>query len=79
MTANKADYEPTVIEPAKRSAHPISEQEIETALSYMRKAKKPYIFVGGGAVISGASEELKKFVFKDIGVKKTLLNTIILK
>ena len=27
-------------------------------------AKKPYIFVGGGAVISGASEELKEFAGK---------------
>ena len=27
----------------------------------IREAKKPYIFVGGGAVISGASEELAKF------------------
>ena len=30
----------------------------------IKAAKKPYIFVGGGAVISGASEELKKFVEK---------------
>ena len=62
VTANKADYEPAAIEPAVRSAHPISENDIETALSYMKQAKKPYIFVGGGAVISGASEELKRFV-----------------
>lgn len=62
VTANKAEYESVAIEPAVRSAHPISEQELETALAYMRQAKKPYIFVGGGAVISGASEELKKFV-----------------
>ena len=27
----------------------------------IRDAKKPYIFVGGGTVISGASEELAKF------------------
>ncbi len=62
VTANKTDYESVTIEQTPRSAHPISEKEIETAISYMKKAKKPYIFVGGGAVISGASEELKRFV-----------------
>ena len=30
----------------------------------IRDAKKPYIFVGGGTVISGASEELAKFAEK---------------
>lgn len=62
VTSNKADYEPEVIDPAPCRAHSVSEQELETALAYMKNAKKPYIFVGGGAVISGASEELKKFV-----------------
>ena len=62
VTANKTDYAPVAIEKAPRSAHPISEAEIETALTYMKKAKRPYIFVGGGAVISGASKELKRFV-----------------
>lgn len=62
VTANKADYEPEVIDPAPCRAHSVSEQELETALAYMKNAKKPYIFVGGGAVISGASEELRKFV-----------------
>ena len=28
----------------------------------INKAKRPYIFVGGGAVLSGASEELTEFV-----------------
>ena len=62
VTANKADYTPVSIEKTPRSAHPISEQEIETAVTYMKKAKRPYVFVGGGAVISGASEELKTFL-----------------
>lgn len=61
VTANKADYEKAA--PLQTiGAHPISDQEIDTAVAYMKQSKKPYIFVGGGAVISGASEELKKFV-----------------
>lgn len=62
VTAAQAEYEPAVIGPAVRSTRPVLEQELETALAYMKNAKKPYIFVGGGAVISGASEELRKFV-----------------
>ena len=62
VTANKTDYEAAVPVHTPRSAHPISENEIETALSLIKKAKKPYVFVGGGAVISEASGELKQFV-----------------
>lgn len=62
VTANKTDYEAAVPAHTPRSAHPISENEIETALSLIKKAKKPYVFVGGGAVISEASGELKQFV-----------------
>lgn len=61
VTANKADYEAALAEQTD-GAHPVSEQEIDTAITYIRQSKKPYIFVGGGAVISGASEELKQFV-----------------
>ena len=37
----------------------MTEADLEQA-AYIRHAKKPYIFVGGGAVISGASEELTR-------------------
>ena len=40
----------------------ITEEDLNKAVKMIQKAKKPYIFVGGGVVISGASEELKKFV-----------------
>ena len=30
----------------------------------MHEAKKPFVFVGGGVVLSGASEELARFVHK---------------
>ncbi len=36
------------------------EKDVDTAVSMIKAAKKPYIFVGGGAVISGASEELRE-------------------
>jgi acetolactate synthase-1/2/3 large subunit len=62
VTANKASYHKAEIKEAQLPEHPVSEELLENALHYIRKAKKPYIFVGGGAVISGASQELKKFV-----------------
>ena len=42
----------------------ITEESLEKAVELIEKAKKPFIFVGGGAVISGAAKELKEFVKK---------------
>ena len=36
----------------------------ETAVRMIRESEKPYIFVGGGAVLSEASKELYEFVKK---------------
>ena len=61
-TAAKCEYEPQEVELPARVSHTIKDEDIERALRRIRKAKKPFIFVGGGAVISEASEELRKFV-----------------
>lgn len=61
VTANKTEYEKADI-PEVKPVKAVCEEEIETALSMIEKAGKPYIFVGGGAVLSGASEELRTFV-----------------
>lgn len=39
-----------------------SEERIDKAVSMIRKAKKPFIYVGGGAVIGNASEEVRRLV-----------------
>lgn len=61
-----AEYEYTSQEPApiERQTDTIREEDIETALEMIRKSQKPFIFVGGGAVLSGASEELKVLAHK---------------
>lgn len=64
VTANVTEYERKMIEPYKPDTSHISEKEIDTAVEMIRKSKRPYIFVGGGAILSGASEELKEFVDK---------------
>ena len=42
----------------------MNEEGIARAMSMLEASEKPYVFVGGGAVLSGASEELKVFVEK---------------
>lgn len=63
VTANLAEYVKT--EPLEvKSVSNIRDEDIETALEMIEHAEKPYIFVGGGAVLSGASEELFQFAHK---------------
>lgn len=64
VTANVIAYEKKIIKPYKPDTANISEKEIETAVQMIQKAKRPYVFVGGGAILSGASNELKEFVDK---------------
>ena len=64
VTANKTEFHPIEILPIERFSEDITEEALQTAVSMIQNAKKPYIFVGGGAVISGASPELMEFVEK---------------
>ncbi len=64
VTANKAEYKPMPAEPVKRYTDTITEEALDTAVHMIEKAKKPFIFVGGGAVLSEASKELLEFVDK---------------
>ncbi len=73
-TADKAEYQRQVPEPIERSQEQIDDAVIEDVARLLRKAKKPMIFVGGGAVLSGASEELMDFAEKvDAPVCDTLM------
>jgi len=60
VTAAKCEYEPVVIEKAIVE-NTISEEEFAKVISYIAEAKKPYIYLGGGAVISGAEKEVAEF------------------
>ncbi len=51
-----------------------TQEEMQNALSLLRNAKKPFIYVGGGAVISGAYKEVREFAGKlDAPVCDTLM------
>ncbi len=60
-TGAKAEYEYKKPKPVPRSVENIREEDIEQALEMIRESERPFIFVGGGATIAGAQEELKAF------------------
>ena len=64
VTAATTDYEYQEPEKIEPQTDTIREEDMERALEMIRKAQKPFIFVGGGAVISNASEELRVFAHK---------------
>ena len=74
VTANKTDFRPIKCSLPERKTDLIKSEDLDKAVTMIQKSKKPYIFVGGGAVISDASEELKEFVEKvDAPVCDTLM------
>jgi len=58
----KCEYMPMKPIPVGRVKKEITAAALAEAAKMIKKAKKPFIFVGGGAVIANASKELKKFV-----------------
>ena len=63
VTAAVCEYTPK--EPRKPVyENKFTQDEIEEALTLLKHAKKPFIFVGGGAVLSGASEAVRQFAAK---------------
>lgn len=64
VTAAEYDYEYQAPEEVVPQSDTITEEDIEKALELIRKSQKPFIFAGGGAVISNASDELKTFAHK---------------
>lgn len=73
VTANTCEFEP--MEPAKaerRSSY--AQEDIEKALELIKNAKKPFIYLGGGAILSDAADEVREFAKKlDAPVCDTLM------
>ena len=63
VTANTCEYVKQDI-CTSISHNAIDETEVEAAIKLLEKCKKPFIFVGGGAVSSGASKSLAEFAHK---------------
>ena len=73
VTADTCEFEPK--EPEKVQQVPgYTEEELQAALTLLREAKKPFLYVGGGAVISGAYQEVREFAQRmDMPVCDTLM------
>ena len=61
-----ATYEYSVRRPAtiNREVETIRKEDLEVAAQMIEEAEKPYIFCGGGCVISGASREISELAHK---------------
>ena len=64
VTAAETEYVKEEPIPVERSTQYIKEKDLEQAIELINESEKPFVFVGGGAVISGASKELMEFVKK---------------
>ncbi len=74
VTAEKTQYNPVVPEPIARKTDEITQDDLDNAVELIKKSKKPFIFIGGGVIISEAHDELKEFVDKvDAPVTDTLM------
>lgn len=61
VTAAVTEYEAADPVPVYRVTRSIQEKDVEEALKLIEASNKPFIMVGGGAVISEASDELAEF------------------
>ena len=74
VTANLAEYQKQEPKAVECDITTITQEALEKAVQMIKESKKPYILVGGGAIASGVSEELKKFVEQvDAPVADTLM------
>ena len=64
VTAASCEYEYKEPVEIKRQTDTITEEDMERAVEMIKASRKPFIFVGGGAVASEAAEELAAFAHK---------------
>ena len=74
VTAKSCDFKPLKEEKKAEVKKTYTDDNIAAALKMLKAATRPVIYVGGGAVISGASKELLEFAEKfDAPVCDTLM------
>ena len=73
VTSNTCEFEPEEPKAIERVSR-YTKEELQAALKLLENAKKPFVYVGGGAVISGAYQEVREFAEKmDTPVCDTLM------
>lgn len=74
VTSAVAEFEPVAATPWYADENSVSEEEIESAVKMIDESSKPYIFVGGGAVLADAWKEVRELAEKiDAPVTDTLM------
>lgn len=74
VTANTCEFTPKEPELIDKKAK-YSEADIEAAIGLINQSERPYLYVGGGIILSGASAELAEFAKKvDAPVCDTLMS-----
>ncbi|SEF78263.1 biosynthetic-type acetolactate synthase large subunit [Lachnospira multipara] len=61
VTANLAEFKKMEIEAPKRKVIDLTDEDIDKAVSMIKLSKKPFLYVGGGVILSDASKELREF------------------
>ncbi|MGN8630887.1 biosynthetic-type acetolactate synthase large subunit [Blautia sp. HCP3S3_G3] len=64
VTGAKCEYTPRRPATIHREISEVHKSDIDTAVQMICSARKPFIFVGGGAVISDASEEIAELAHR---------------
>lgn len=60
VTANRCEFTPKQPERPKQK-NCFTREDITAAVKLIQEAQKPYIYLGGGAVLSGAADEVRRF------------------
>ncbi len=73
VTAATCEYTPAVITQKEKKVT-FKDSELDRVVEFIKASEKPYIYLGGGAIISGACEEVAQFAeLIDAPVCDTLL------
>lgn len=73
VTADTCEFSPMAPAPVRRRSR-YTKDDIDSALALIEGAKKPFLYVGGGAILSEAAEEVRAFAEKiDAPVCDTLM------
>ncbi len=74
VTANKTEYIPEKAQETER-INKFTDADIDTVAEMIAEAKKPFLYVGGGVILSGATEQLAELQKKmDCPVCDTLMS-----
>ena len=65
IDTDQVDYDPPFDLPGYQPQHrTIASEQIKQVVAAVKRSKRPILYVGGGCILSEASEELREFAFK---------------